>query len=254
MLNIIKGQIQEIEQKENIKILYACESGSRAWGFPSKNSDYDVRFIYLKPTEWYLSIDDKRDSIDYPVNDLLDINGWDIRKALRLFRSSNSVVYEWIQSPIVYKTEGILHETLLRLMNEFYSLRAGMHHYLGMTMNTLTSDLMGDQVRVKKYLYALRSVLACKWIMTYNTVPPMEFAKLRQLIKEENELNRLIDQLLEQKLQGDEKFAISPVRLLNHFIQNEVRMAEMFSWDQSRLIDNTEKLDQLFRKLVNYNC
>jgi len=251
MIDTIQTQIQEIEQKENIKILYACESGSRAWGFPSKDSDYDVRFIYIRPKDWYLSIDDKKDTVDYPINDLLDINGWDIRKALRLFRGSNAVIYEWIQSPIVYKTEGKLHQSLIRSMNEFYSLRAGMHHYLGMTMNTLTSDLMADSVRVKKYLYALRSVLACKWIMTYNEVPPMEFVKLRELIKEEKGLNEVIDQLLEQKLNGDEKYTVAPVRLLNHFIWNEIRMAELFSMDQSKPNGSTEKLDGLFRELLN---
>jgi uncharacterized protein len=101
----INQQLTTIEQTQNVRILYACESGSRAWGFASPDSDYDVRFIYLQPRANYLSIYDRRDVIDLPVNAVLDINGWDIRKTLQLFYKSNGALYEWLQSPIVYKEE-----------------------------------------------------------------------------------------------------------------------------------------------------
>ena len=78
MKNPIINRLQELEAENNVKILYACESGSRAWGFPSATSDYDVRFIYLRPVEWYLSIEQKRDVIEYPVENDLDISGWDL--------------------------------------------------------------------------------------------------------------------------------------------------------------------------------
>jgi predicted nucleotidyltransferase len=100
---LILEQLEQIEQEEQVTILYACESGSRAWGFPSQDSDYDVRFIYLHKPEWYLSIYDKRDVIERPINNMLDINGWDLRKALNLFRKSNPPLLEWLQSPIQYK-------------------------------------------------------------------------------------------------------------------------------------------------------
>ncbi|MED1919930.1 nucleotidyltransferase domain-containing protein, partial [Bacillus thuringiensis] len=102
MREIILEKLKEIEQAHDLKVLFAVESGSRAWGFPSKDSDYDVRFVYVKKPEWYLSIDDKRDVVEEPINDLLDINGWDIRKALKLFRKSNPPLQEWLVSDIVY--------------------------------------------------------------------------------------------------------------------------------------------------------
>src|SRR5690606_13349752 len=153
MLEIIKKEILEIEKKENIKVLYACESGSRAWGFPSKDSDYDVRFIYMKPKDWYLSIDDHKDTLEFPINDVLDISGWDIRKTLKLFRSSNAVIYEWLQSPIVYKEEPGFLNKMNALFPDFFSGRAGMHHYLSMAKNCFENDLQGEQVKLKKYFY-----------------------------------------------------------------------------------------------------
>jgi len=99
----IKAELARIEEDENISILWACESGSRAWGFESQNSDYDVRFIYLQRTEEYLRASDLRDVIEKPISDDLDISGWDLPKALRLFRKSNPPLLEWLQSPIVYQ-------------------------------------------------------------------------------------------------------------------------------------------------------
>src|SRR5450755_2879949 len=94
MLETIKQKLYELETNQNIRILYACESGSRAWGFPSPDSDFDVRFIYARTTNDYLSIHEIKDVIDLPVNEVLDIGGWDIKKALKLFLKSNAPLYE----------------------------------------------------------------------------------------------------------------------------------------------------------------
>src|SRR5262245_32616508 len=102
MKETIIEKLHEIELSQQVQVLFACESGSRAWGFHSIDSDYDVRFVYMHRSDWYLSIEDKKDVIELPVNEVLDISGWDLRKALKLFRSSNSVIYEWLQSPILY--------------------------------------------------------------------------------------------------------------------------------------------------------
>lgn len=101
----ILARLKQIEKDEDVDIFYACESGSRAWGFPSADSDYDVRFIYSRPTDWYLSIDEKRDVIELPIVDEIDISGWDVKKALKLLRKSNPPLLEWLQSPIVYKNK-----------------------------------------------------------------------------------------------------------------------------------------------------
>ncbi len=250
MLEVIKREILEIEKRENIKILYACESGSRAWGFPSRDSDYDVRFIYIRPKEWYLSIDDHKDTLEFPINDLLDISGWDIRKVLKLFRSSNAVIYEWLQSPIVYKEESDFREKLFKLSEDYFSLRTGMHHYLGMTINSFKNELQGDIVKIKKCLYALRSSLACRWIREKQTVPPMEFGVLRTLVKDEGGINGLLEQLLIRKKDNSEGDTIPASRLLNHFIQNEIRESELYSMSLEKSIGSTEILDKIFRDLL----
>ena len=121
MQQTIRSRLVEIEANDHVRIVYACESGSRAWGFPSVNSDYDVRFIYIRPTEWYLSIDEKRDVIEYPIDELLDITGWDLKKALKLLRKTNPPLLEWLGSPIVYLEKGSFAEKMRQLAKEFYS-------------------------------------------------------------------------------------------------------------------------------------
>lgn len=250
MKEIIRTEIREIERREKLKILFACESGSRAWGFPSQDSDYDVRFIYIRPEEWYLSIDDQKDTLEFPINDVLDISGWDLRKALKLFRSSNAVVYEWLQSPVIYKQELDFQKRLISLSDDFFSLRAGMHHYLSMTINPWKNDLQHEQVKLKKYFYALRPALSCKWIREKKTVPPMELGKLRELIREEQELNKVIDLLLEQKREANEKDTIPAIPVLNSFIHKEIKEGEKFTLDLEKTRGNTETLNRLFRDLL----
>ncbi|MBS4161445.1 nucleotidyltransferase domain-containing protein, partial [Klebsiella pneumoniae] len=98
----INEELANIENMNHVKILFAVESGSRAWGFPSQDSDYDVRFIYVHQKDWYLSIDEKRDVIERPIHESLDISGWELTKALRLFRKSNPPLLEWLSSEMVY--------------------------------------------------------------------------------------------------------------------------------------------------------
>jgi len=175
-------KLLELEQSENITILYACESGSRAWGFASPDSDFDVRFIYARPLKNYLGITELQDNVGLPVNEVLDIGGWDIKKALKLFLKSNSTLYEWLQSPIVYRGDSAFADDLRKLMPEYFSLRSGANHYLSMAYNTLREDLQTEQVKLKRYFYALRPALACLWIVKKQSVPPMEFTHLRVII------------------------------------------------------------------------
>lgn len=130
----IVTQIQNIECEESVCIFYACESGSRAWGFPSADSDYDVRFVYLHPKDWYLSIDleYKRDVIERPIDDGLGINGWNLRKALQLLRKGNPPLIEWLGSPTVYLEQFTVVEKMRDLMTRWYSPVASLYHYLHM--------------------------------------------------------------------------------------------------------------------------
>jgi len=250
MKNIITEKLLTIEDEKNVKILYACESGSRAWGFASPDSDYDVRFIYAQPADNYLSIEERKDVIELPVNEVLDISGWDIRKVLQLFLKSNPPLYEWLQSPIVYKEQGNFKSELLQLAGKYFSGRAGCHHYISMARNTFEHDLQGEQVRIKKYFYALRPVLAALWIIEKKTVPPITFDELRTLI-EDREWHAATDNLLERKKVSDEKTTITPVPLLQDWIEKTITYCK----EQASLLPavqhNTTELNILFRKYIN---
>ncbi|WP_310418651.1 nucleotidyltransferase domain-containing protein [Chamaesiphon sp. OTE_8_metabat_110] len=250
VVSSIGAQLQQLASQEQITILYACESGSRAWGFPSPDSDYDVRFIYLRPLEWYLSIEDRPDTIDLPIDSLLDINGWDLRKALKLFKGSNSAIYEWIQSPIVYRADGNLPHKLLELAQQYYAPRAGIHHYLNMATNCYRESLQTDTVKLKKYFYALRPILAAKSIVTYQTFPPMVFNDLLSLISDRPDILAEIDRLLTIKSTANEATTIAPIPLFNDFIRTEIEHCEA----AVKLIPKHETdgaaIDRLFRKLV----
>ncbi len=162
----ILARLGDIEKEENVTIFYACESGSRAWGFPSEDSDYDVRFLYLRPRDWYLSIDveEKRDVIERPISEMLDISGWDLRKALKLLRKSNPPLLEWLNSPTVYQQDFTITDKIKELVPEYYSPIACLHHYLHMAQGNYREYLKGEIVWVKKYFYVLRPLLAINWI------------------------------------------------------------------------------------------
>ena len=151
----ILRRIQAAETEYGVRVLYAIESGSRAWGFASPNSDYDVRFIYAHPKDWYVAVDleEKRDVIEYDIVDDIDINGWDVRKALRLFSKSNPAFIEWLQSPIVYVENGSFAQQARELMPAIYSIEKGIYHYRSMAKTTYRTHLKDDRVYLKKYFY-----------------------------------------------------------------------------------------------------
>jgi uncharacterized protein len=249
MTETILQKLLELELAENIKVLYACESGSRAWGFASPDSDFDVRFIYARPKNDYLGITDLPDNVGLPVNEVLDISGWDIKKALKLFLKSNSTLYEWLQSPIIYQEDSAFADDLRKLMSQYFSLRSGANHYLSMAHNTLRDDLQTEQVKLKRYFYALRPALACLWIVMKQTVPPMEFDKLRIVITD-YEVQNAIDELLEKKRIADEKALITSVPVLNQWL------SDTLDWCKERIpaLPSEKKypdeLNNIFRKYI----
>lgn len=218
----IISELKRIEQDEQVKILFAVESGSRAWGFPSKDSDYDVRFVYIHPTEWYLSIDEKRDVIEYPINDLLDINGWDIRKALNLYRKSNPPFMEWLRSPIMYFEQfGFLNQ-LRELNNSYFSPKASIYHYLHMATGNYRDYLQGEEVRIKKYFYVLRPILACKWLENNKTMPPMEFQTLLETQVKDPNLYNEVKKLLDRKKLGEELDIEPRIDVISNFLEEQM--------------------------------
>ena len=249
MTETILQKLLELEQNENIKILYACESGSRAWGFASPDSDFDVRFIYARPVKDYLGITDLPDNVGLPVKEVLDIGGWDLKKALKLFLKSNSTLYEWLQSPIVYQGDSAFAEDLRKLMPDYFSLRSGANHYLSMAHNTLRDDLQSEQVKLKRYFYALRPALACLWIVEKQSVPPMEFEHLRVMIRD-SAVQNAIDVLLERKKMADEKALMAPVPELNQWLSDTLDWCKEHIPMLSSEKKHPGELNNIFRKYI----
>jgi predicted nucleotidyltransferase len=219
MKDIVLKHLQELEQKENVEILFAVESGSRAWGFASPDSDYDVRFIYKRPVSEYLRLEKRRDVIEYVLTDELDINGWDLNKALRLLHSSNPTLLEWCNSPIIYKATPFL-ERINKIKNHYFYSKAGLYHYLSMAGGNYREYLKGDDVKLKKYFYVLRPLLACEWILNNNAPPPMPFNDLLFLLPQH--LRAEVDGLLDVKMNRPEIATGKKITPLNDWIETEL--------------------------------
>lgn len=249
----IRQELAQIEAQENVRVLYACESGSRAWGFPSQDSDYDVRFLYIRPAEWYLSIFERRDVIERPISNMLDINGWDLKKALNLFRKSNPPLLEWLQSPICYSETYSAAKQIRALSSATFSPKSCMHHYLHMARGNYREYLQGDLVKIKKYFYVLRPVLACAWIMERGTMPPIAFETLvSEMLPERNELVLAIDELLVRKRAGVELDLGPRIGVINEFVERKLTEYEQLAGALPRSQGDTDgRLDQLFREVLH---
>jgi predicted nucleotidyltransferase len=256
MTQIIKSEIQnklsQIEQDHQVKILYACESGSRAWGFESQDSDYDVRFIYARKRDWYLSVnlEHKRDVIEIPVDPVFDINGWDLRKALKLMKKSNPALMEWLSSSIVYRQDNAFADAMKKLMEEYYSPRACFYHYLHMAKGNYREYLRGGKVRIKKYFYVLRPLLAMQWLEKDLGIVPIEFDVMIDRLIPEGQLKQDIAELIMQKKAGFESKYTDPIDSINAFIGDEI---ERFANSKNTLYAPTNDysaMNRLFREFI----
>lgn len=252
---LVSLKLTEIEQKEHIRILHAVESGSRAWGFASPDSDYDVRFVYIRPMKDYLRLEDTQDFINWELDETLDMNGWDLKKALRQFHRSNATLYEWSNSPVVYHTTSEW-ERIRKVSEQYFSCKSSMYHYYGTANKNYNEYLLEEMVKYKKYFYALRPILACQWIEERRCPPPVRFADLAEAVfREETEENKvkkeLIWKLLEQKMQMAETEKGKRVDEMNEYIKENIAI-----WKERaiNMLDdrnpNWEQLNQLFLEIV----
>lgn len=249
MKPIIINKLKEIEDKYNIEILFAVESGSRAWGFPSTDSDYDVRFIYKRKIEDYLKIDPIDDFIDLEIVDELDFKGWDIQKVLRLMLKSNSSINEYLQSPIHYISDEIFKKELFDLAaSQFNSQKVAMH-YLGITTKRMVEMEHQNEIKLKSLFYALRSVLSAKWIVENKTIPPMEFEKLKHLIEDKTIENK-VDKYLAIKSNVDESFKISKNDELFNWLTNLKTELKIEAEKLPKFEFNKNKINAFFIKIV----
>ncbi|MCP3760991.1 nucleotidyltransferase domain-containing protein [Domibacillus sp. A3M-37] len=253
----ILRSLRDMEQENDVKVLYACESGSRAWGFSSKDSDYDVRFFYVHRPDVYLSIDPvgvgkKRDVIERPIHDLLDVSGWDLTKALKLFRKSNPPLLEWLYSDIIYEETYGAAEQMRELSRNIFSPSSCIHHYTNMAANNYRAIDGKNEVKLKTYFNALRPVLAAKWIAQRQEIPPLSFHALLTQVVQDHDLFDAIQRLLEQKIAGDEGNKGLNIPVIDHFLETELKQLRLYAdkLHYHHIDDPTEQLNQLFRRTL----
>lgn len=250
ILEEIHRKLDEIEQAEDVKILLAVESGSRAWGFASPDSDYDVRFIYQRKREDYLRLDEKKDTIDWQLDDVLDINGWDLKKALRQFYKGNATLFEWSNSSVIYRKHPIWDE-VYRDAKIYFSEKAAVHHYRGTAANTFYAHLQGAQVKYKKYLYALRPLLACRYIEKNHCPPPVLFHELLRMELPDG-LREGIEELLRVKKVTEEGRLHPQIPAVADFIATELeRQKEIANQLKDDHLKDWDVLNNIFLKVLS---
>ncbi len=249
MNEVIKLKIQEIEEKENVRILHAIESGSRAWGFASPDSDYDVRFIYVRQKEFYLRLDKTRDVIEWQLDDTLDISGWDISKALALMYKSNPTLFEWNASPVVYKTSDEW-KRIAALANKYFVAKSSLYHYMSMAKGNRSRWLKGETVKHKKYFYVLRPLLACKWILEEGTPPPVLFDTLMDKYLDECVMAEVME-LLELKVSKPEIAEGKRFEKIDEYIDRSITEIEEKIKDVPSIHDRAwDELNEMFLSLL----
>ncbi len=249
---VIQSKLTALEADHDVRILFAIESGSRAWGFPSPDSDYDVRFIYARQPDWYLSIEPGRDVIELPIEGDWDINGWDIRKALGLLIKPNPVMLEWLSSPIRYRWNDAVCDRLIRFADKTTFGESCLHHYRNLAVKQWDKHV-GDNpdVSLKKYFYILRPALAISWIRQNPSVqPPMNLQALVEGQSLDAELVDHIERLLVLKSAAKEIGRGARIPMIDAFIHDQIAWFEVVAKRDDRPDLMTEG-DKLFRLIVS---
>lgn len=249
----VQQTLHEVEQKFQVKVLYACESGSRGWGFASPDSDYDVRFLYVHRPEWYLKVEPQRDVIELPIDSTLDVCGWEWRKALGLLKRANPTLIEWLDSPIVYLEQPQYADSLREAAKHYFSPLRACWHYHSMARKNFRGYLKGESVRLKKYFYVLRPLLAVQWISAGKGAPPMRFDRLVEGTVSDPALLQAISSLLAAKQRAGEAQYGPRIDVIHDFIEFELRknLGENALSDSE--YNDTQDLDELLYRTVMHN-
>lgn len=249
---LIQQELNRIEAEASVKIIFAIESGSRAWGFPSKNSDYDIRFIYVREPWWYINVYKGRDVIERPITGDLDINGWDLQKAFGLLRKSNPALMEWIKSPILYREYSPHADNFRQLARQAFLPLASCYHYRSMARKHQARSARKSQVRLKHYLYTVRPCLAARWVIEHGTQPPILFADLVDSLLPQGEVRDIVDRLVELKSSTSEVDTVDRIPALDHFIEQELAALKI-SLPTAKPAMSKDKCNSTFRTMLK-NC
>ncbi|MBQ7849409.1 MAG: nucleotidyltransferase domain-containing protein [Clostridia bacterium] len=249
MKETILKTLREIEQEHDVRIIYAVESGSRAWGFASPDSDYDVRYIYVRRPEDYVRVDELPSTIEGPLDDVLDFSGWDVRKALGLLKKTNPSLMEWAYSPIVYLDSPVWQHFKREIPN-YFGVKSEMHHYLSMAHSHWTQISHTEQPKLKRYMYMLRALLCAQWLERFGTMPPVLFSELAEVMLT-GDMRPVVDDLLARKKNADEKGLVPHIPLLDDMYRREsVRLRDVAEQQHVPENEGFPGLNRLLRELI----
>jgi predicted nucleotidyltransferase len=226
VVRAIDARLDRVEEEHDVRVLWAIESGSRAWGFPSPDSDYDCRFLYVRRVGDYLSLRARPDVIETPLDKVFDVNGWDVRKALALMVKGNATVGEWLRSPIVYRGDVAFRDELLALAEDIVDPNALRRHHVHVARNNLA--LLASSGVAKKFFYALRPAVTLRWMRLRETTapPPMDLPTLVAEAALPESLRAAVDELIDRKARTREMGSIVVQDVLLDFVETELATAE----------------------------
>lgn len=249
IVSAIEDRLKGIKLDEGVQIPWAIESGSRAWGFPSPDSDYDCRFIYVRRREEYLSLWPKRDVIETPLDEIYDVNGWDISKAIRLMAKGNATVVEWLRSPIVYSGDGTVRDRLLDFAYAHADRSAIGRHYFHVALQQQERP-----TNLKRFFYVLRPAVALRWLDVHSNraVPPMELPTLMSEADMDPQVRSAVDDLIRLKAETREMGHGTLPPILVRFVRDQLTSASRFQNAEPThdLEEMRGAANELFRSLV----
>ncbi|NJL89222.1 MAG: nucleotidyltransferase domain-containing protein [Coleofasciculaceae cyanobacterium SM2_1_6] len=247
----LKNLLYKVEVEHKLSVIYGLESGSRAWGFESQNSDYDVRFFYIRPANWYLSIEKRNDVLELGTSNDLDLSGWDIRKSLLFLRQSHPVLLEWLRSPIVYIEQSGIVQQMREIGEEFFAPRTSLYHYIGWAERILHRYFQRPDLAAKRYFYVMRPILCCRWIQTIEGQPPLQIQELINAIEMPIEAKSAIENLIERKRAGYELDSVGRILALDQYISETLpQIKDLLSELPKPEYVPFELLNSLFQKAL----
>ena len=224
----LRDLLYKVECEHSLNVIYGLESGSRAWGFESQNSDYDVRFLYVRPIDWYLCIEKRDDVLELGTSREIDLSGWDLRKALLFLRQSHPVLLEWLRSPVVYIEQSVVVQRMREIGDEFFAPRASVHHYIGWAERILHRYFQHSDLAAKRYFYVMRPILCCCWIQAIGGQPPLRMQELITAIEMPTEAKLAIENLIKRKQAGYELDSVGRIQILDQYISETLPQIKDF--------------------------
>jgi uncharacterized protein len=250
MIPKILAELRGIEKEYGVEILYAVQAGSRAWGFSSPESDYDIRFIYRHSLEWYLSLEENKDVIEKQSSSSIELRGWDLKKALKLFKKSNPSMLEWLHTEEKFIADSYFCEKILPLQSKVFSPSACYYHYLSMSKSNYHKWHNKEVESVKLTLHLLRGILACRWIRSKKTFPPIRFENLLFHTINDSAVKEGINSILELKKSGAAEWDGNLEHLVSFIEKEMTNLTNSKPCFQEEGRADKKVLDEVFRTLI----